>query len=113
MADNSTSGKLGLIMFIVSIPIAVGLFILNRNNKQESQNMANLNLKGAIDAEDEQTVLKMVALFKSSIFAKDLGCIASILPKYMMGGNNQPPTSNDYYTLTINGQKIIPKSVAL
>jgi len=113
MAENSTSGKLGLIMFIASIPIAIGLFLLNRNKKQEAQNMANLNLKGAIDVEDEQTVLKMVALFKNSIFARDLGYIASILPKYMMGGKNQPPTSNDYYTLTVNGQKVIPKSVAL
>lgn len=114
MDNESVSGKIALAIVVVGIPAAILAWVLSGKSKSSAVAVSDIeNLKGAVTPEDEQTVLKMVDLFKKSSFGSDIGYIASILPNYMRGGANQPPVTEAYYTLNFNGSTVIPKSVSM
>lgn len=113
--ENASGGgmSLGLKIGLSLVGVITLAFVVSALTKKKSVAAANSdinNLNGAVDAEDELAVQRMVNVFKTSPFASSLGYLAEQLPNFMQGGSRA--TTDDYGRITVNGVKVIPKSSA-
>ncbi len=97
---------IGVIYFIAKkLKPAMGAATAVVNQGDQSGQM----VPDAIDADDEKAFEDEVAAMKNSSFSDALAYIAQILPDYMNGGANEA----DSDSITINGNKVVPKSAAM